>query len=57
MTTTEVPSSAETAPPPTTVLTRAGYLAYGLAAYVAFLVVFLWAIAFVENASIVIGGV
>ena len=40
MTTTEVPSSAETAPP-TTVLTRAGYLAYGLVAYVAFLVVFL----------------
>lgn len=56
MTTTEVPSSAETAPP-TTVLTRAGYLAYGLVAYVAFLVVFLSAIAFVENASIVIGGV
>ncbi|KAF0967762.1 MULTISPECIES: methanethiol S-methyltransferase [Gordonia] len=55
MTTRDAPSSAETAPP-TSILTRVGYLAYGLAAYVAFLVVFLWAIAFVENASIVIGG-
>ena len=49
-------TTTETAPP-TTLLTRTAYLVYGVTAYVAFLVVFLWAIAFVENASIVIGGV
>ncbi|MHC3002715.1 methanethiol S-methyltransferase [Gordonia metallireducens] len=56
MTTTETASTTDTVPP-TSLLTRTGYLAYGVAAYVAFLVVFLWAIAFVEDASIVIGGV
>ncbi|MCK8616224.1 methanethiol S-methyltransferase [Gordonia sp. C13] len=49
-------TTTETAPP-TTLLTSTAYLVYGVTAYVAFLVVFLWAIAFVENASIVIGGV
>ncbi len=56
MTTMESPSPTDTASA-ATLLTRTVYLAYGVAAYVAFLVVFLWAIAFVENASIVVGGV
>ncbi|GAC51818.1 methanethiol S-methyltransferase [Gordonia amicalis] len=50
MTTTETGAT-------TGVLVRLGYLAYGVIAYVAFLIAFLWAIAFVENASIVVGGV
>ncbi|MFW0792990.1 methanethiol S-methyltransferase [Gordonia sp. CPCC 205515] len=36
---------------------RAAALGYGICTYVLFLVVFLWAIAFVENAHIVVGGV
>lgn len=56
MATTESPSPADTVSA-TTLLTRTVYLVYGVVAYVAFLAVFLWAIAFVENASIVVGGV